>query len=216
MRLTSPAVDAVLMSRLEPHLRFLALVLAMHANDDGTSIYPGVTTLKEYTGLKESTIRHQLGEIVKTRVLVRDGYHVYSKHKVRVRQYRLDLARLRSYQPNMPPAAGSDCIEPASRGRFNRTSAPSNLPRADIIPAAGGIPTCLQRPENMPPAATNSSGSVQDQQEDPGADAPASSLRGSAQPSPRPNILDDPNRNIADELRRAYRFHLGRKAAAAS
>ena len=81
---------AVLQSTIRPDLRFLAMVLALYADDDGTNIFPALKTLADNLGTTESSVKRKRRALVDAGVLTKDG----GGFRGRTARYRFNLARL--------------------------------------------------------------------------------------------------------------------------
>jgi hypothetical protein len=85
----------VMESRLPSWPKFVALICADHARDDGSQIFPSVRTLVRKTSLSRSTVQRQLRLLEQWKVLL-----AVKKQPGRAIEYRLDPSALQGYQPD--------------------------------------------------------------------------------------------------------------------
>ena len=137
-------IQAVQASRLEPGLRSLALTLAIHADDAGGNIWPGVRRLQQAIGKQERAVRYALRALIERQVLVPGGLHGHR------RSYRFDLAQLAAYTPTTrawrqpvenPVDTANENPAPACRVTLHR-DAP--------LPCTGVQGTYVQEDQDLP------------------------------------------------------------------
>lgn len=85
----------VFASALPPTQRLVALALADHANDEGSSIWPSIDTLEAKTGLSRTAVKGCLRTFRALGLVVVEGYRRTKAHG-RVPIYRMSADRLRA------------------------------------------------------------------------------------------------------------------------
>ncbi len=101
--------------------KFVLLVFASFALDDGSSCYPAISTVAKRTILSERTVRRVVAKFVENGVMIAKG-----KHGNRQFKYQIDLARAKAlhYMPDGEDESGS----PDSQSR-QTTASPDSLSR---------------------------------------------------------------------------------------
>jgi len=123
-------------SDLPPHLKLVLLAYADHANDDGTSIYPGEDWMAAKTSYTKGTIRRN------TKALLDEGYLEQVK-----RGYRGQRAE---YRVNVPKVKAShiDTLSNASHlTTESLTSEAESLSSDDVMPSAHATPNVIEPSE---------------------------------------------------------------------
>jgi hypothetical protein len=108
---------------LPKNMKLALLAYADHANDAGSSIYPGEKIMAQKTSDSPGNVRRVTATLVNDGVLVR----VKRGHVGRRAQYRIDLDRLRSHIPVLEP---SERVAPvrATDDPERRASTPPSQP----------------------------------------------------------------------------------------
>lgn len=81
--------------KISPTEKFLLVKIADSANDDGSSIFPGLNNLENHTGLNKRTIRTIINKLIEKGILIkiRDYDRKLNKNSV----YKINVPILKSF-----------------------------------------------------------------------------------------------------------------------
>ncbi len=140
--------------------RSTAIILFLHAHDDGTSIYLSVDTLMEMTALTRSAQFRALKELIKAGYLLDDGWQAYA-NGAKTRRRRLDLgamatARAAEKPENHSATDGTETSAHSPTGGIStvppmehKPSLEPSLKRPPIIPRGSQSLPGLEPPPNL-------------------------------------------------------------------
>lgn len=100
-------------SSLAPHVKPLASMLALFAQDDGTSIYPSIGRLARLLGHSRRTVQRQLGELLAAEVLALVTPRTGGRQ--RTTEYRFRLERLTGAGKGDTGVTVSETVTPVTR-----------------------------------------------------------------------------------------------------